>query len=224
MRLRFITSLFLAAILLSACDFWPKDLEPLAESIGRQVSGETTAWLVSGDSIVINVANSPSYRMPQSELEAQATGIAEQAIGYSEAPLEAVVITYYEGEVSDDLEKMREFIFLVMENRPVLQPNLDLDATGPLTVDEIQAAMDRLDESYDSLGKSLAGEHRECVVEEVEKRARDAGDPDTLDPASVEFLTPETWNALDSFGKRLILTQAITTKALFACVSPERAK
>ena len=48
-------------------------------------------------------------------------------------------------------------------------------------------------------------------------RARDAGDPETLDPANVEFLTAETWDALDAFGKRLILTQAIITEALFLC-------
>jgi len=107
---------------------------------------------------------------------------------------------------------MREFIFLVMEKRPVLQPYLDLDATGPLTADEIEVAIDRLDEAYDQLGESLTGEYRKCVLAEAEKRAHDAGDP-----GSVEFLPAEPWNKLDAFSKRIFLTQAITSKALFIC-------
>jgi hypothetical protein len=222
MRFRSFTQMFLAAILVSACDFWPRDLEPLAESITRQVSGETTAWLVAGDVLLINVANSPLYRATQSDLEALASDIAAQGIAYTAAPLESIAITFHEGEVSEDPDKMREYIFLVMENRPVLQPYLDVDATGPLTVDEVQAAIDRMDESYDRLGKSLAGAHRKCVLAEVEKRVRDAGDPETLDPASMEFLTAETWYGLDGFGKRLVLMQAIMTKALFVCAgTPE---
>jgi len=210
MRLLSIKLVFLVAVLVSACDFWPRDLKPLAELISQQVSGEATAWLVSADIIVITVANSPFYQAAQKELEAQATDIAEQAIGFTEVHLESIAITFFEGEVSEDGEKMRDFIFLVMENRPVLQPNLDVDATGPLTVDEIQAAIDRL-------GETLAEDQRECVRGEVEKGAHDAGDPETLDPENVEFLTAETWTELDGFSKRLFLTVAITTKALFVC-------
>lgn len=210
MRLLSITLLFLVAVLVSGCDFWPRDLKPLAESISQQVSGETTAWLIGGDVVVITVAGSALYQAAPSELEAQATEIADQAIRFIEAPLESIAITFYDGVVSDDREKRREFIFLVMENRPALQPYLDLDATGPLTLDEIQAALDRL-------GETLAGDQRKCVLEEAKKRAQDAGDPATLNPEDVEFLTAETWNVLDAFGKRLTLTAAITTKALFDC-------
>jgi hypothetical protein len=73
----------MVAISVSACDLWPKELGSLAESITQQVSGDTTAWLLGGDVVVIDVAGSPSYRILQSELEALATGIAEQAIEYS---------------------------------------------------------------------------------------------------------------------------------------------
>ena len=118
---------------------------------------------------------------------------------------------------------MREFIFLVVENRPVLQPYLDLDATGPLTAGEIEAAIDRLDVSYDQLGKSLTGEYRKCVLAEAEKRAHNAGDPETLDPGSVEFLTADSWYALDAFSKRIILAQAIMSKALFICAGTRKA-
>jgi len=213
-----ITLLVLTTILLGACDFWPRNLEALAESVSRQVSGETTAWLVGGDILVIDVARSPLYRAAQPELEASATGIAEQAIVFAGAPLESVSVTFHEGEVSDDPERMREFIFLVMDNRPVLQPHIELAATGPLTPDEIHAFVDRLDET-------AIGERRECVMREIEERARAAGDPEALDPARIEFLStvsPDTWNALDAFGRRLILTQAIATKALFVCASAEK--
>lgn len=210
MRFVSVKLAFLAMILVSACDFWPEELHSFTEAISIQVSGETTAWLLGGDAVVIDVAGSPLYQATQTELEAVATEIAEQANEFVEAPLESIVITFHESEVSDDQEKMRDFIFLVMEGRPVLQPYLDFDATGPLNLDEIEAAMGRL-------GEGLAKDQRECVRRESEMRARDAGNPETLDPANVEFLTAETWDVLDAFGKRLILTQAIITEALFLC-------
>jgi len=201
------------AILLGACDFWPRNLEPLAESITRQVSGETTAWRVGGDVVVINVAGSPLYRKGPAELATVATDIAAQAIGFSTVPLESIAVTFHEGEVSGDPGKMREFIFLVEGKRPVLQPHVDFDATGPLTVAEIgvQNIIDGMDEP-------LSDEQRECVLREVGERARAAGDPETLDPATVELLPARNWDQLDAFGKRLVLAQVITTKALFVCI------
>jgi hypothetical protein len=202
--------LILVAVWVSACDFWPRELDSLAESISEQLSGKATAWLVGGDILVITVAGSPVFRAERSELEAQAIGIAKQAIASVSAPLESIAVTFYAGEISSDQENAREFIFLVFEDRPVLQPYLDVDVTGPLTRDEIEAAIERL-------GDILAGDQRECVREQVEERARNAGDPELLDPSNVEFLTAETWNELDAFGKRLIFMQAIMTIALFDC-------
>jgi hypothetical protein len=210
-RLRYLTTALLAVILVSACDFWPQDLAPLAESIKQQVSGETRALRVGGDVVLIDVANSPFYRKARPELEATATEIAEQAIALTTVPLESIVVTFHAGEISEDPEKEHEFIFLVMDGRPVLQPQFDIDATGPLSPEEVQAAVDRL-------GDSFSGEQKKCVSGEVEQRARAAGDPETLDPADFEFLPAETWNDLDAFGKRIILTGAITTQALFSCV------
>lgn len=221
MRLVDLTFACLIAMLLTACDFWPKNLESLAESIGQQVSGDTNALLLGGDILVIDVAGSPVYREPQPALEAVATGIAEQAIASSTGPLESIAITFHEGEISADPERMREFIFFITENRPVLQPYLDLDATGPLTPEEIQAAVGRIEDSFDSLDASLAAERRVCMRGEVERRAHMAGDPATLDPADMEYLSAATWNLLDAHGKRIILTQAITTQAIFECVGPK---
>jgi hypothetical protein len=214
LRFRSVPLSLLLVFLVSACDFWPKNLDQLAESINARVSGRTTAWLVSGDIIVIDVAGSPLYSAAEPDLEAVATEIAEQAIGVSEAQLESIAITFHEGEISDDPNTMREFIFLVMENRPVLQPDLDFDATGPLTPDEVHSAID-------NLGDSLTEEQKECARQEMEKRAVAAGDPQTLDPASHEFLSDlpaENWAALDAFGKRIILIQALTTEAVFFCI------
>ena len=214
MRSLSIPCAFLAALLLSACDFWPRDLKPLAESMTQQVSGETTVWLVAGDVVIINVAGSPLYRTTRPELEAVAIELAEQALAFAAAPLESIAITFHEGELSEDPEKMQEFIFLVTEDGPVLQPVFDTGATGPLTPDEVQAAVDRL-------GESLTEDQKNCILAETQRRARTAGNPETLDQASVEFLhavSAETWNALDGFGKRIILMQAITSKAVFDCV------
>ena len=209
------TGVLLAAILAGACDFWPRDLEPLAQSISKQVSGNATAWLVAGDVVVIDVAGSPFYRHDQPELETLATDIAEQTVAFVSAPLESIAVTFHEGEISENTEKQRQFIFLVTENRPVLQPFIDEDATGPLTDDELEAAIDRL-------GETVTGEQRVCVQGEVKRRAKAAGDPETLDPASVELLPAGAWDDMDAFARRLFLAQAITTKALFACASARK--
>ena len=85
------------------------------------------------------------------------------------------------------------------------------DAMGPLTLAEVQANfLSFMDEPLDD-------RQQECVFREVEGRARAAGDPETLDPATVEFLPADEWDRLDLSGKRIILTQAIVTKAFFVC-------
>ncbi len=220
MRTFFIVSLCLAAILTSACDILPNQLKPFEESLEQQVSGDATVWLLGGDVLVIDVVGSPSYWMQETELGGLATEIAEQAMEYAEKPLESIAITFYEGRVTDDPDKEREFIFLIMKHRPVLQPYLPRNATGPLADEEIQAAIVRMDQSYEQLEKSLTDEHRECVLKTLERRATDAGDPETLDPATVEFLTSETWYLLDASAKRIFLAQALMSEALFSCADP----
>jgi len=214
---RYLSFMFvlLAAVLVGACDFWPRDLEPLAESISEQVSGKTTAWLVAGDVVVIDVAGSPYYRQDQPELETLATDIAEQTVAFVSAPLESIAVTFHEGDISENPEKQSQFIFLVMENRAVLQPYIDEDAAGPLTDDELEASVDRL-------GETVTGEQRACVLGEVKQRAKGAGDPETLDPASVELLPARAWDDLDTLSRRLFLAQAITMKAVFACASARK--
>ncbi len=90
-------------------------------------------------------------------------------------------------------------------------PPFIFDRTGPLTLEEVRVNfIDRMDEE-------LIGPRRDCVLGEIEKRVSAAGDPETLDPSSVEMLPTENWGSLDAEGKRLILSQVITTKAFFEC-------
>ena len=58
----------LLACLLSACDLWPRDLVALAESINQQLGGQTTAWLVGGDIVVIIVEGSPVFERAEDGL------------------------------------------------------------------------------------------------------------------------------------------------------------
>jgi len=53
-----------------------------------------------------------------------------------------------------------------------------LDATGPLTLAEIEANF------LNPMDEPLIGNRRECVFRELGARARAAGDPETLDPAT----------------------------------------
>ncbi len=89
-----------------------------------------------------------------------------------------------------------------------------LQATGPLTLAEVEANF------LAFMDEPLAGERKQCVFREVTERARVAGDPEALDPAAVELLPADGWDQLDPSGKRLILAQAIGTKAFFVCKWP----
>lgn len=203
----------LLLVLLSACGYWPEELEALASALTEQMSAETTAWRVGRDVVVIDVAGAPLFRASDSEAESAATEMAAQAIAYVEVPLSGVSITFHEREVSDEADRLREYVFLVQDGRPVLQPSLDFSATGPLTLEEIEA-------NFLSLREQPLSEAREaCLLREVEARAQAAGDPETLDPAAVELLPADSWQLLDAAGRRLILMQAITTKASFVCIS-----
>lgn len=86
-----------------------------------------------------------------------------------------------------------------------------LDAKGPLTLEEVKTnLMDQIDKPFQEI-------RRECIDREIEKRAQAAGDPETLDPATIELLPSEHWESVGAFGRRLVLAQAILTKALFVC-------
>ncbi len=211
----------LLALLLSACDWWPRSLEPLAESIRQELSGDTEAWLVGGDIAVINVAGSPAFGRPEPELEALALELAEQTIEFVETPLEAVTVTFYRNAMTDEGDDRAEFIFVVEDGQLVHTQLVDPDASGPLTDAELEASIDSFEATHDGPGDIWTPEQRDCVLEEAKQRAATAGDPESLDPttvSSLESVSPLTWKALDDFGRRLLLVQVITTEALFACM------
>jgi len=86
-----------------------------------------------------------------------------------------------------------------------------LDAKGPLTLEEVRAnLLNQTDETFQE-------SRRECIYREIEERAQAAGDPESLDPATIELLPSEHWGSVGAFGRRLVLAQAILTKALFVC-------
>lgn len=89
---------------------------------------------------------------------------------------------------------------------------IDPDASGPLTLNELQINFGA------GHATNLNARQRDCVLQEIASRAASAGDPETLDPAAVQFLPKENWDDLDAEGKRIILAQVITTKAFFECI------
>ncbi len=90
-------------------------------------------------------------------------------------------------------------------------PPYIFDRTGPLTLEEVRVNL------VDRMDQELVDARRDCVLREIEERVIAAGDPETLDPSTVDMLPTENWDLLDAEGRRLILSQVITTKAFFEC-------
>lgn len=88
---------------------------------------------------------------------------------------------------------------------------VDPEGRGPLTLTELKLSFEN------EVGRELSARERECVLREVGERTFSAGDPETLDPATVEFIPVDQWGGLDAHGKRVILAQVIVTKAFFVC-------
>jgi hypothetical protein len=171
--------------------------------------------LLGGDVVVISVTNSPEFYTASAELETLASEIAAKAIVVAAVPLESISVTFFEGEISEEADKQRVFIFLVKDNKAVLQPILSFDATGPITLAEFEVF-------FANMERPLGEEQEKCVLKEVETRSRAIGDPETLDPTTVALLPAEQWQLLDQFGKRLILMQVISTEALFICTKRDK--
>jgi hypothetical protein len=90
--------------------------------------------------------------------------------------------------------------------------DLVLDASGPLTVEEIEANL------LWNLDLENTGLEQECMRREIARLAETAGDPETLDPSTVELLSDDTWQGLDPFTRRLMLGTVIVTEATNACL------
>lgn len=136
--------------------------------------------LLGGDVVVISVTNSPLFFEASVELEALASEIASKAIVGAGVSLESISITFFEGEISEEADKQREFFFLIKDNQAVLQPIFNFDTTGPITLAEFEVFIANVE-------TPLGEEQQKCIFKEVETRSQAIGDPETLDPTTVEF-------------------------------------
>lgn len=87
--------------------------------------------------------------------------------------------------------------------------DLLLEDSGPLTNDEIQ--------TFASEMESLGDKVTDCLVKEAIFNASRIGDPEKLDPSSVELLPVDHWDELDKSAKRNILTQVVISQAIPLC-------
>lgn len=88
---------------------------------------------------------------------------------------------------------------------------VDRFGNGPLTMRELQI----------SVPSELAAEFADggdCLIAKIEQFAAEAGDPQTLDPSTVELLSElDDWQKLDRYSKRLLLAQTIVINAGRVC-------
>lgn len=90
--------------------------------------------------------------------------------------------------------------------------SVDQNGIGPLTMSELQINIPS------AIDKYLSNEDRSCALKAIERLAMEAGDPETLNSSSVAYLPDqETWSQLTSSNKRIILAQAITSRAFAVC-------
>ena len=89
---------------------------------------------------------------------------------------------------------------------------IDARATGPLTLSELQINLPA------ELAKELTPSMQTCYIEKIGELAAEAGDPETLRPTDVAYLpTDGSWAELTVFDRRLILAQAIVSRAILFC-------
>ena len=92
---------------------------------------------------------------------------------------------------------------------------IDGDRGGPLTLEELQIHTDG--------NLSLTTDRRDCYVQKIGDLAAAAGDPETADVVALGYVTDsEGWRRLKRDGRRLILAQAIVSRAITFC--PETTK
>ncbi len=95
---------------------------------------------------------------------------------------------------------------------PLFQVNPN--ATGPLTMDELQINIPA------DLAARLSDEKQACWLREIENMAAEAGDPAALEPGANDYLSridPDDWNQLNAHMKRALLAQAVTSQAINRC-------
>lgn len=92
---------------------------------------------------------------------------------------------------------------------------IDEQRRGPLTLDELQIQTEG--------NIDLSTEQRACYLQKIGDLAAAAGDPETVDVVALGYVTDgEGWRRLKRDGRRLILAQAIVSRAINFC--PETTK
>ena len=98
------------------------------------------------------------------------------------------------------------------KEKPFFQ--VDKSATGPLTLEELQV------NPPTNVAMWISDEAEACALQEIERLANEAGDPETLNPQDVEYLSRvdlEQWRSFSPHMRRVLLAQAITSRAYAAC-------
>lgn len=104
-----------------------------------------------------------------------------------------------------------------MQPEPSREPpmfRIDENATGPLTMDELQFNVPA------SMHGRMSAQTIQCWREAIEEQALEAGDPEQIDPTESEFVSavkPDQWAALRPHMRRAILAQALMSSALREC-------
>jgi hypothetical protein len=91
----------------------------------------------------------------------------------------------------------------------------DRDATGPLTLAELQINIP------DEIDKALNDSKRSCFFDAVERRANEAGDPAHLEPDAFPYwggkIDQDDWSQHSKYMQRVLLAQAIISWAMSDC-------
>ena len=93
---------------------------------------------------------------------------------------------------------------------------IDEGRRGALTLDELQV--------HTEGNVALTPERRACYLAKIGELAAAAGDPETADVVALGYVTDgEGWRRLKRDGRRLILAQAIVSRAISYCPQSTKA-
>ena len=90
--------------------------------------------------------------------------------------------------------------------------HIDRHKRGPLTMEELQINIPAEVDQY------LTEADRECVFATIERLAKEAGSPETVDMVEKGYLPADNnWADLTLNNKRIILAQAVVSHAFAQC-------
>ena len=92
---------------------------------------------------------------------------------------------------------------------------VDRIASGPLTLAELQINIPK------KIGWMLTDNNISCILKAAESRAREAGDPELLDPDAFPYwggsVNRDEWSQHSTHMQRVLLAQAIISWAMIDC-------